>query len=230
MEILKEIKNKMKLNLDDFEPTDSEGRAMEGSAEYGVNNYYVFLSADNDKSYERQAAEQILEAITRETYEAMGKLHLCAYTRGGTEVTWEILEEGCDYIGAMHDGKVSHLYTKDVCQADTLPELLRTLQKTDDNFKWYVVTDFIDARRQTRRTEYPHHREIHLLKGFVPDVCWPRKENSYLTEWSVRYVRELWYAASDERMVKVRGFEEKADRATELYIAFNGLKYEDNAE
>lgn len=154
--------------------------------------------------------------------ENMGRLHLTCYQKK----IWEIQEEGVDYIGAMHEGKVSQLYTDDVLQADTLPELLRLLQENDPEYKWYVVMDFIDSRHNTRRTEYPHHREIHLLRGFIPDVCYPRKSEPYLAEWEVRYVRELWIAASDEKMLKVRNFEPKADREALLFIEQNKLSYE----
>lgn len=155
----------------------------------------------------------------------MGKLHLTRYKEGYTEI-WEILEEGVDYIGAMHEGKVSQLYVTDEVQADSLPELLLSLQKNDPDYRWYVVMDFIDSKHGTRRSVYPHHRELHLLRGFVPEVCYPRRDEPYLAEWEVRYIRELWVAVSEERMVKVRNFEPKADAVAERYIKKIGLKYD----
>ena len=153
----------------------------------------------------------------------MGKVHLCRQKYGGEN--WFILEEGVDYIGAMHDGKASMIHTVDFMQADSMTDLLHKLQDSEDD-RWYVVSDFLDSKNQTRREEYPHHRELHILTGFLPRACDFQIDKSYISQWTVRYKRELWVQLDDSTMVKVQNFSDKMDRDLMRFIEKEGLKFE----
>lgn len=153
----------------------------------------------------------------------MGKIHLCCQKYG--RENWFVLEEGVDYIGAMHDGKVSMIHTVDFMQADSMTDLLHKLQDSEDD-RWYVVSDFLDSRNQTRREEYPHHRELHILTGYLPKACDFQIDRTYLSKWEVRYKRELWVQLDDSTMVKVQKFSDKMDRDLMTFIAKEGLKFE----
>lgn len=157
----------------------------------------------------------------------MGKVHLCKQNSGKLE-TWFVLEESVDYIGAMHDGKVSISYTKDVMQADSITELLHKLQSDKESeWEWYVVMSAIDSQHRTREEKYPHHRELHILSGYIPAVCDFMLESGYTYDWEVRYLSELWVAPNSYLMIKVSGFAEAMMRARDKYIENKELKFEE---
>lgn len=160
----------------------------------------------------------------------MGKIHLCRQNSGKLE-NWFILEEDVDYIGAMSNGLVSIVYTKDMVQAVSVTELLHKLQENDEQFSYYAVLGYLDSKNRTREKEYPLHREIHLLAGFVPQVCnFEIERNNYDCEWKVRYVSELWVRIGNYVMVKVSGFNEAMMRARDKFIRSQGLEFEEATE
>ena len=156
----------------------------------------------------------------------MGKIHLGRQNSNKLE-NWVVLEEDVDYIGAMHDGKVSICYTKDIEKAESIPELLHKLQGGEDKWRWYVILDYIDSKHRTRHEEYPYHRELHVLPGVVPHVCDLEIEQSYTCNWKLRYVSELWVALNDYVMVKVSGFDEAMMRERDRYIDYWKLQFEE---
>lgn len=157
----------------------------------------------------------------------MGRIHLMHQKH--PEV-WYLLEEGVDYIGAKSNGLAVQLGSEDILQADSIAELLHKLQESKDP-RWFVVLDFIDSKKRTRFEMYPHHYEIHILIGFVPEVCECRtNENCYLADWQVGYPAELWVKTDDAHLQRVRGFTEKAQAKAHEYIRENGLEYEKEAE
>lgn len=155
----------------------------------------------------------------------MGRIHLCHQKHPDV---WYILEENVDYIGAMSSGKVSIIQTDDVVQADSISELCHKLQEADEDFRWFCELGWIDSKRQRRLEMYPQHREIHVLRGFVPDVCDFRiNENPYLADWKVDYVSELWYLTSAGQLDLVRDFRSHVESAVNDFIWDMGLMWED---
>ena len=75
---------------------------------------------------------------------------------------------------------------------------------------------------------YPQHREIHVLRGFVPDVCDFRiNENPYLADWKVDYVSELWYLTSAGQLDLVHDFRSHVESAVNDFIWDMGLMWEE---
>ena len=62
-ELAELVAPQLNLQMDKFEPTDTEGHALEGIVSYKGNNYFIYLTSDNPDSYEMQAAIQIIERI-----------------------------------------------------------------------------------------------------------------------------------------------------------------------
>lgn len=60
-ETIDKIESIVNINLDLFEPTDSQGYEMAGSVRYDGKSYNVDVTALSDDSYNRQVAEQIYE-------------------------------------------------------------------------------------------------------------------------------------------------------------------------
>ena len=61
------LSGEIKLDFNNFEPTDSEGHNMEGTVVYNGEEHYVYLSYMNEDSYELQAAKQIHSDLTEDT-------------------------------------------------------------------------------------------------------------------------------------------------------------------
>ena len=166
----------------------------------------------------------------------MGRLHLIKENSYQLE-HWDILEEDIDYICAMYKGKVNQIYTRDVIQTDSITELLHKLQDGEydleclvDKWQWYAMLGCIDSKRRLRQEAYPHHRELHVLAGFIPQVCdFMIETNNYDCKWSLCYVAELWVALNESIIVKVGGFEEAMCRARDRYIIDNHLCFEVDA-
>lgn len=154
----------------------------------------------------------------------MGRIHLC---RQKYPESWFVLEEGVDYIGAMHQGKVSIMNVEDVMRAETLSQLLHHIQGMKD-FKWLVEMDYLDSRNKTRSVEYPHHRELHVLAGYVPSVCDIQIEREcYLAKWKVRYISELWIQTNDYMIQKVDGINSIAKVDVDRFISYWNLHFEE---
>lgn len=155
----------------------------------------------------------------------MGRIHLCHQKHPDM---WYILDEDTDYIGAMSFGKVSIMNTDDVEQADSIPELCHKLQDADEDFRWFCELSWIDSKKRRRPELYPHHREIHVLKGFVPEVCDFRvDEDPYLADWKVDYLSELWYQTSAGQLDMVIDFRSHVERAVDNFIWELGLMWEE---
>lgn len=54
----------IKFDIDEFEPTDSQGYSMEGTVEYN-GEHYITLAYMSEKSYIEQVAEQIVEDLSK---------------------------------------------------------------------------------------------------------------------------------------------------------------------
>ena len=164
----------------------------------------------------------------------MGRIHLIR-DNSSPLLAWSVLEEGADHFGAMLDGKLSQSYTRDVLQTNTMPELLHKIQDGTydlqclaDKWQWYAILGRIDSRGRLRQEAYPHHRELHVLAGFIPQVCdFMIETNNYDCKWSLCYVAELWIALNEWCMVKVVGFDEAMKRARDQYIVDNHLCFEE---
>lgn len=156
----------------------------------------------------------------------MGKIHLC---RQKSPESWFVLEEGVDFIGAMHMGKVSIMNVEDVMQADTLSQLLHRLQGEDKEYKWFCEMDFLDSKNRTGKDLYPHHREIHVLAGFVPSVCDINieKHGCYDANWKVRYISELWIQTDEYRIQRVSGINSIAKTEADRFINYWNLHFEE---
>lgn len=145
---------------------------------------------------------------------------------------WYVLERGVDYSKQkdiyMVDQKIG---TRElVYKADSLPDLLHQIQNSKD-WRFYVVTDRYDSRGRYSSEEYPHHRNICTLAGFIPEVCDIRidKGKPFLgAKWEIEMCRELWVCPSGwdgEEMRKVFYFTEKMDRAVQKLIKKEKLEY-----
>lgn len=155
----------------------------------------------------------------------MGRIHLC---RQKSPESWFVLEEDVDFIGAMHMGKVSIMNVEDVMQADTLSQLLHRLQGEDKEYKWFCEMDFLDSKNRTRKDLYPHHRELHVLAGYVPSVCDIQIEREcYLVKWKVRYISELWIQTNDYMIQKVDGINSIAKVDVDRFINYWNLHFEE---
>lgn len=62
--LIQSILQHITLDLNQFEPTDSEGCAMEGPVIYQGKTYFVFLSAYAEESYKMQAAMNIAKTLS----------------------------------------------------------------------------------------------------------------------------------------------------------------------
>lgn len=144
---------------------------------------------------------------------------------------WYLLEEGVDFSYqrgeiTMQD-KVIGTRTM-VYEAEDIPELLHLIQDTKD-WRFYVVTDSISSKGRKSSEEYPHHRHICTLAGFIPEVCDIRQQpgKHYFGEkWVVEYCSELWVCHSGwggEEMHKVFYFTEKIERVVREYLKENNL-------
>lgn len=155
----------------------------------------------------------------------MGRIHLMH--QKSPEV-WYLLEEDVDYIGASHNGKPLIMDAECVYSADSLWDMLHQMQNNKD-WRFYVVHSWIDSKHRWRDQEYPHHRHICSIAGFIPEVCDIRlDDNPYLADWKVDFCRELWVCELDgEHMYKVRGWKKKAGKAAFEYIKGNKLKWEE---
>ena len=136
---------------------------------------------------------------------------------------WYILEKDVDYIGAWHNGKPSIYETDVVYEAEDLPGMLHRMQDQKD-WRFYVVLDWIDNEGRKRSTEYPHHRSIQTLAGFIPEVCDIRFDKNPIDkrkEWEIEYCSELWYCRDGlkgDEMIRVRYFTAKMEEAVNELI------------
>jgi len=145
------------------------------------------------------------------------RIHLL-HQKGANEC-WYILDTETDYIGAIHDGKVSIIHTDDVYQADSMVDLLLQLREEDDTYKWWCVTDWLGNDGVYRHDEYKHFQSIHPMKGYIKEVCEIRVDkNCYLRDWEVSFVSELWYRRNDYSIFKVHDFTEKMDKLVREYV------------
>lgn len=150
----------------------------------------------------------------------MPKIHLIKNTTSGTYSIIKVPESGTTDKDCI---------SEDILQADSISELLHKIQDTGDT-KYYCGTDFIDSKHRTRKEMYPLHCEIHVLPGFIKEICDIRQERLYTAEWSVRFVSDLWILTDEYSMSKVRGFTEEARREAEEYIKKHNLQYEEDTE
>ena len=114
-----------------------------------------------------------------------------------------------------------------IYSAASLWQMLHDMQSGRD-YRFYVVLEWIDSRHMTRTMEYPHHRSIDTIAGYIPEVCDPRvNDNCYLADWQVNYVGELWVQPTDGVMYQVRGWSDKAAASVQRFIKERGLQWEE---
>lgn len=157
----------------------------------------------------------------------MGKVFLMQ--QHNNNVLYILEEEEEDNIRAWKDGKPSIFATDIIYEAEDLSDMLHQMQDNKD-WRFYVVLDWIDNTGARGSTEYPHHRHICTLAGFIREVCDIRREQGKLycgRKWKVEYCSELWYCPdgwNGSQMWKVKHFGEKMENAVFSYMEEHGLK------
>lgn len=135
-----------------------------------------------------------------------------------------ILNSDTDYIGAMHGDKPSIMNTDCIASAENMTTLLHQLQDLQCG-KWYVETDWIGSDGKYRHDEYPTHQGLHKLDGYIKEVCDIRKDNkSYLRDWEIDFVSQLWFKHTDNEIIRVAHFNENMLSEVEKYMKEHGLK------
>lgn len=135
-----------------------------------------------------------------------------------------ILNSETDWIGAMHNGKPNIINTECVVSAENTPDLLHQLQDLE-NGKWYVETDWIGSDGKYRHDEYPIHQGLHRLDGYIKEVCDIRIDyKSYIRDWEVDFISELWFKHSDYEIMRVAEFNKNMLLEVGKYMKNNGLK------
>lgn len=146
---------------------------------------------------------------------------------------WYMMERGIDFKRiSPKDCKSKGMIeiTKSVVyEADTLPQMLHKIQ---DNMDWrfYVVTGFINSKGEMRHEKFENHRHICSLSSFIKEVCDIREQEGKLYNgelWCLDYCRELWAAPGGyggNTLYRVEGFTEKMERAVREYMDEHGLK------
>lgn len=103
-ETIDKIESIVNINLDLFEPTDSQGYEMAGSVRYDGKSYNVDVTALSDDSYNRQVAEQIYEEQKAAEKQAEDNKN---------NVSKRKLPEGCeDMLEQLESDGVSDTYQK----------------------------------------------------------------------------------------------------------------------
>ena len=134
-----------------------------------------------------------------------------------------ILNSDTDDIGAMNNGKPSIMHTECIASADNMSDLLHQLQNMKCG-KWYVETDWIGSDGKYRHNEYPIHKGLHRLDGFIKEVCDIRKDDKcYLRDWEINFISELWVKYSDGEITLVRDFNKNMLMEVEKYMTEHEL-------
>lgn len=60
------VERRLTVNLDDFEPTDSQGYSMDGVVRYRNREFFVSIGMEGIGSYEHQAAMQVVQQLNEE--------------------------------------------------------------------------------------------------------------------------------------------------------------------
>ena len=140
---------------------------------------------------------------------------------------WYLLEKGVDYVGRYKPKAQNHYV---LYEANSIPELLHQMQNKKD-WRFYIVTGSLSSKGRKREEEYPLHRHICPIAGFIPEVCDIRLqpgEHYFGEKWVIDYVRELFICPgglSGDKIIKVKGFTEKIERAVEEYRINNKLEF-----
>lgn len=142
--------------------------------------------------------------------------------------SYYILDSETDYIGAMQDGVPSIIHAECLYFEKCIKDLLLSIQASKD-YKWYVVRDFIDSNGKMRHDEYPNHCELHRLVGYIPRVCEIRIDDStYLADWQVDYISELWVRNTENSIVKVTNFTEVREKEVRQFMHVNNLEVQNS--
>lgn len=138
---------------------------------------------------------------------------------------WFLFEKGVDCNRRPNKKDWNILY-----ESDTIPEMLHKMQEQKD-WRFYVVSGTISSAGRTREEDYPYHRHICPIAGFIPEACDIRLQpgKMYFNEkWVIDYEAELWIAPGGwggNEIFKVQRFKEHMYRAVQAFIAENNLEY-----
>ncbi len=139
-------------------------------------------------------------------------------------IVYYILNSDTDYIGAMHCGIPSIMHTDCIASAENMTSLLHQLQELKDG-KWYVESDWVGSDGKYRHEEYPIHQGLHRLDGYIKEVCDIRKEEkSYLRNFEICFISDLWVKHTDNQMLRVSWFHKNMLLEVDKYIRENHLK------
>ena len=143
---------------------------------------------------------------------------------------WYVLERDFDIIGKWENGRPSVPETDVVYEAADLSDLLHRIQKAED-WRFYVTLGWINSKRHTREDLFRTTRELHVLMGFIPEVCDIRTQNHFNaiddSKWEVAFATEMWVQTDENTVKRVSFFREKMKRDAMKYISDHGLEFDE---